>query len=139
MTYLRLTLVGLLVAAIVGGAFWVGHMRRELVKAREDTAIAQAGRAASDARGKVASDVTAITDAAATRDQSVIIIREQNREAIRTAPGSDEPLDPALVRAGRVGLCRRASYADAPECVALRPVHPAIVPPAGSAGPPATP
>jgi len=135
----RLAIAAALVAVVLAGVGWVVHMRGALDKARAATAIAQAGRATAEAQGNVALDAAAITDAGATRDQRIVIIREANHDAIRTAPGSGAALDPDLVRAGRDGLCRYAAYSAEPECVALRPVHPAVLPAGGPAGPAATP
>ena len=44
-------------------------------------------------------------------------ITRENDHAIRTAPGADAPVDPALRDTGLAGLCRRAAYRGDPKCV----------------------
>ncbi len=44
-------------------------------------------------------------------------LTQENADAIRSAPGADAPVDPALDRVARERLCRRAAYRGRPECV----------------------
>ena len=50
-------------------------------------------------------------------DAATDTITRENDHAIRTAPGADAPVDPALRDAALAGLCRRAAYRRDPKCV----------------------
>lgn len=69
------------------------------------------------------------------RDHADLTTHQDNVHDIDAAPGADAPLDPRLNDVGRRGLCRLAAYRDDPECAGLLKGDPAVVPPAGGAGP----
>lgn len=80
---------------------------------------AKVGSAMGEAHGKSAAEAGAIIDGAhAAAVQSEALSRE-NADAIRSAQGAGQALDPALNDAGRRSLCRRPSYRRTAECVQL--------------------
>ena len=50
-------------------------------------------------------------------DAATDTITRENDHAIRTAPGADAPVDPALRDTALRGLCRRAAYRHDPKCL----------------------
>ncbi len=44
-------------------------------------------------------------------------ITQENRDAIKSAPGANASVDPVLRDTGLASLCRRRSYSQRPECV----------------------
>ena len=75
-------------------------------------ATGQAG--AAQASGRDAVDT--VGNRAAT-DAGTDTITKETTDAIRHAPGSDAPINPAARDAGLAGLCRYAAYQHDPRCV----------------------
>jgi hypothetical protein len=140
-SWLLLGAVAALAAALVIGynADPFGWRKNALVKAQQGQALATGQAAVATGQAAATQDAAAIADAGRARDTRTIIIRETNREAIRTAPGADARLDPELMRRARLGLCRYRAHAADAQCAAVRPADPAKLPPAGSGAGPATP
>jgi hypothetical protein len=116
-----------------------GWRRNALAKAQQGQATAAGQAAVATGQSAAATDAAAIADAGRARDTRTIIIRETNRDAIRTAPGADARLDPELVRRARLGLCRFGAYADDAGCAEMRAAGAAELPPARAGGGAATP
>lgn len=88
--------------------------------AAPDRARARADRAAAVlAGGQAASTAQAmdIVAAAARRDAAADKLTQENADAIRTAPGAGQVLDPRLNRAGLDGLCMRDAYRHSARCM----------------------
>jgi hypothetical protein len=100
----------ILVAAIVHG-IWT-HNAKTAVEAK-------VGAAMGKARGEAASEATNIVAAGAERDAATDAITRENSDAISREPGAAQAVDPGLSRAALLGLCRRPSYRDTPECLQL--------------------
>ncbi|MEN2791538.1 hypothetical protein ABC974_18025 [Sphingomonas oligophenolica] len=99
----------LLLLALVGWHEW--QVART---ARAETRLAAGQAAAALASGRDAGNAIGNRmDADAETDT----ITRENDHAIRTAPGADAPVDPALRDAGLAGLCRRAAYRRDPKCL----------------------
>ncbi len=79
-----------------------------------ETRVATKQGEATSANG---SDAIATVGAAQRRDETISTITEENDRAIKSAPGADAPVDPAVAAAGRRGLCRYAANRGKPECV----------------------
>ena len=108
--------VGLAMALILWGynSFVGGKTAKveaKLGKEQTDAALQSGADAVDTVAGVNASD--ADTDA---------ITRSNDRD-IRTAPGADAPVDPAVAAAGRRSLCKRAANRDKPECLQLAPAE----------------
>jgi len=138
--------LALATALALGAALVVGYVsdpfgwrKNALTKAQQGQATATGQAAVATGQAAAATDAAAIADAGRARDTRTIIIRETNREAIRTAPGANARLDPELMRRARLGLCRYRAHAADAQCAAVRPADPAKLPPAGAGAGPATP
>lgn len=139
MTPLRFALTALAVLVVLIGLVvlirWIGDPlglgKRKLDKAENTAAVATGQAVVADAKALTAADVATIVEAARQRDGATIVIRENNRDAILTAPGADARLDPALVQRINRGLCRYDANAADPRCAALRGSDTAELPEAG--------
>ncbi len=111
----RLVIAGLAAAAVVLLlALFAWHEWRPAGTAKAETRLATGQAAAALASGQDAGNAIGNRmDSDATTDT----ITRENDHAIRTAPGADAPVDPALRDAGLAGLCRRAAYRGDPKCL----------------------
>ena len=111
---------GAVIALIIALAAWswftgtltagaTGKVQARLNSGQLDAAIASA----SDT-------VNTLSTTAASEAASDAITLENDR-AIHSAPGAAAPVDPALRRAGLVGLCRRAAYSGDSRCLQFTP------------------
>jgi len=111
----RLIIAGLAVLALVLllAAFgWHEWRVTRTAKAEARLATGQAGAALASGRD-AANMIGNRMDADAATDT----VTRENDHAIRTAPGADAPVDPALRDAALRGLCRRAAYRHDPKCL----------------------
>jgi hypothetical protein len=84
---------------------------------RTASAEAKVGAALGEARGKSAGEAVDIVAAGAGRDAAIDAQTLETDDAIKTAPGAGQAVDPGVHGAGLDGLCRRAAYRGRPECV----------------------
>ncbi|MBP6876547.1 MAG: hypothetical protein KBC34_00875 [Phenylobacterium sp.] len=107
----QLALVALLVIAAALLVRCAGAPDRARARAAgDDAALARAhARSATDAAGAIA--------ARAGRDAATDTLTRENADAIRSAPGAGQVLDPHLNRAGLDALCLRDAYRAAPACL----------------------
>jgi Flp pilus assembly protein TadB len=94
--------------------------------ARREAAVARTGAALSASRTASAAQATETIAAGAERDAATDRQTQETAHAIDNAPGAHQRLDPALARAGLVGLCQRAAYRGRPECLQL--ARPGVAP-----------
>jgi len=127
----------LLIAGYLADPF--GWRAGRLAKARQGQAVAEGQATVATGQSAAAADVAAITDTGRARDTQTIIIHERNADAIRTAPGAADRLNPDLVGLARRGLCDHIAYAGDPGCAEVRPAGPGELPQAGPADAAATP
>jgi hypothetical protein len=128
-------ITGLIVAAVLaflGYLWWSDHSAKTL--AVKEQAVAGAAQV-NAAQAQAATNAIQIQVAGEARDHLDIEVHQSNAQAIAAAPGASAPIDPALNAAGRRGLCQHPAYAADPFCLGLRGADPAVVPPAGAAGP----
>lgn len=143
--YVLAAIVALVLAVLVlrsvGG--WLndpfGWKARDAAQAKTDAVQGRADGMSGRAQGDLIAAGAAIADKGRDRDARTVVIREANRDAIRSSPGADAPLDPRLVARWRSGLCDYAAYHDDPACVAMRAGGPGELPEARPRGTPATP
>ena len=111
----RLILAGLATLALVLLLAMFGwHEWRSARTARVETRLATGQAGAALASGQdAANSIGNRMDADAATDT----VTRENDHAIRTAPGADAPVDPALRDAALRGLCRRAAYRHDPKCL----------------------
>jgi len=111
----RLLVAGLAAAALLLLLALFGwHQWRTARAAKLETRVAAGQAAAALASGQDAGNTIGNRmDADAATDT----ITRENDHAIRTAPGADAPVDPAVRDAGLAGLCRRAAYRRDPKCL----------------------
>jgi len=133
--------LAIVAALLVAGYFAdpFGWRAGRLAKARQAQAVAEGQATVATGQSAAAADVAAITDTGRARDTQTIIIHERNADAIRTAPGAADRLNPDLVGLARRGLCQHSSYAGYPGCAEVRPAGPGELPQAGPADAAATP
>lgn len=110
----------LIIAALIAVALFIGlalfgwHEWSVSRNAKVETRLATGQAGAALASGQDASNVVGNRmDADAAEDTTT----RENDHAIRTAPGANAPVDPALRDAALRGLCRRAAYRDNPKCL----------------------
>lgn len=101
--------VGIALAALAILAASFLHGQHKAAQAKVD---AEMGRARSQSTSEA---MATVERANAFQDQSEALSRE-NENAIRQAPGADQPLPYDLNRAARERLCHREAYRRLPEC-----------------------
>ncbi|MDX3885974.1 MAG: hypothetical protein QHC65_16240 [Sphingomonas sp.] len=103
--------------ALAALALWIGP--RSCAAAKREAAAAKVGQAVAEGQVKAATDATGITanamEAAAASDK----LGRETADVIRSSPGADAPVDPALNAAIQRRLCLRDAYRDTARCVAL--------------------
>lgn len=104
---------GLLLVALVAAWWLVTEPGRR--KARETAWRVES--ALSGSHGQSAREATEIIVNSAARDAVGDQLTRENSDEIRSASGSNQPVDPALRDAGLRGLCRRPAYLGDPRCV----------------------
>ncbi|WP_298699177.1 hypothetical protein [uncultured Brevundimonas sp.] len=87
--------------------------RRDAQRAHQAAEIA-AGL--TEARTQAARDAGLIRDGAEARDAAIDNLNRRNTDAIQSAPGADQRLDPAVTDAGRRALCLRDATRGDPAC-----------------------
>lgn len=95
----RLIAAGGLVAAIVGGWLYVGHLRKEAATARSEAVSAQQGEAMADAETKTI--VRYHTTERVIREAAEPII-----QTIQEAADAETPVPPDVLAAWRAGVGR---------------------------------
>lgn len=90
-------------------------------RARARAAGAEAQIAGAHARSAV--DAAGAIATQAARDAATDKLTRENADAILSAPGAGQVLDPGLNRAGLDALCLRDAYREAPACL-RRPGQP---------------
>lgn len=111
------------------------HAGRMADQQKLNTAHAQATQAA--AQTQTGQQAAAIADQGRAKADVTVHIQQENSNALLTATGAQQGVDPQLYAALIGGLCRYAVAAGDPRCAGLRKPDTAVVPPADS-GPPAT-
>lgn len=139
LSQLRIALSILAAVLLLALVSWAAWTLRSAGKARQTAAVATGRAEVAEGQSDAYRDAAAITDAGVIRDRQTIIIRESNRDAIQTAPGASDALDPELVRRARVGLCQYRQYAGDAECATMRAADPEQLPATSPPGPAATP
>ena len=91
---------------------WHQWQATRTAKAEARLATGQAGAALASGQD-AANSIGNRMDA----DAAIDALTRENDHAIRTAPGADAPVDPALRDAALRGLCRRAAYRHDPKCL----------------------
>ncbi len=109
----RWVLGGLLAAVLIGG-FLLVQSWRSGAAAKAKARLSRNQTSAALASG---ADAVGAVGAVGASEVQIDVITRENERAIRTAPGADAPVDPALDAAARRGLCRRAAYRERSECV----------------------
>lgn len=115
-------LAAVAVAAACFVAWW-------FITAPARDAVHQAQARSENIQGQA--HVASAADAAKVIDQAHATINtieqttRENADAIRHAPGADQPLDPGLNRVALERLCHRPTYAHSSQCLQLaRPAQP---------------
>jgi hypothetical protein len=96
---------------------WIALVARNAITAPQKAAAARAGQVLAQGRAAAGADAVEAVSNRSTAEAGIDAIKTGNDHAIRTAPGADAPVDPALAAAGLRGLCKYANYRDRPECV----------------------
>lgn len=129
-------LAGLAAAAALALGLWraeIGHAAR--LQGQLDAA--RAGAASAQAQAAAGLQAAAVAAAGARRDAWVQDQHRENQDAIQSATGSDQSLDPQLNAAGRRGLCQFAVYRADPACISLLGSDPGQRPQSGDGDAPA--
>lgn len=100
------------VVLILATCSYAGMQRRAAQEARGAAGMAGAGRVA-------ARDAIGVVERSQTRSDETDALTKENRDAILSAPGADQRLDPGLDAAARRALCLRRSSAHLAECRAV--------------------
>lgn len=90
---------------------------------RRANAEAELNRGQAGANSESAQDAIGTVGEVAGRATDTDATTRENQNEIRNAPGADAPVDPAVGRAGRDSLCRRAAYRGRPECLHRAPAE----------------
>ena len=101
-------------AALILLALFGWHEWRSTRTAKVETRLATGQAGAALASGRDAANTIGNRMEA---DAGTDTVTRENDHAIRTAPGADAPVDPALRDAALRGLCRRAAYRHDVKCV----------------------
>jgi len=101
-------------AALILLALFGWHEWRATRTARAEASLATGQAGAALASGQDAANTIGNRMEA---DAATDTVTRENDHAIRTAPGADAPVDPALRDAALRGLCRRAAYRHDPKCL----------------------
>ena len=101
-------------AALILLAVFGWHEWRATRTARAEARLATGQASAALASGQDAANIIGNRMEA---DAATDTVTRENDHAIRTAPGADAPVDPALRDAALRGLCRRAAYRHDAKCV----------------------
>lgn len=109
----------LIVALLLAILFGV----RQCQNARNLGTESRVSRSQTGAALDSGADAVGAAGAVSGRNSQTDQITMENADAIRTAPGADAPVDPALDRVARDGLCRRAAYRSDPKCVHFTPAE----------------
>ena len=105
------------VVLILGMCSYVGMQRRAAQEARGAAGMAEAGREA-------ARDAIGVVERSQARSDETDALTKENRDAILSAPGADQRLDPGLDAAARRAVCLRRSSAHLAECRAVLDTDP---------------
>lgn len=127
--------VGALVLGLVGFV-WADHAywKHQAAAMAQKAASEHASAVQTQGQSAAQTDAAKIVDAGRAKADVTVHIQQENRNAILTAPGAADAVDPGLMSALVGGLCRYAAYRDDPACSAMRSADPAKLPAAGSAG-----
>jgi type II secretory pathway component PulM len=68
-------------------------------------------------------DAVGTVGAVGATEVQIDLITRENERVIRTAPGADAPVDPAVHAAGTASLCRRAAYRGSEQCLQFAPAR----------------
>lgn len=119
MSTLAKVLIALGTVLLIVGLLWLRSCEdARTAKTATKLATGQAGAAIEsghDASGTIGNRMDA--DAAGDR------LTQENRDAIKNAPGADAPVDPRLRDTALASLCRRAAYRSDPKCVQHAPAR----------------
>lgn len=95
----------------------LGQCQKTLTAGAEADLSAKTGAAQGQAGQAAIEAVSAAAERQAATDQ----LTRENDAQIKNAAGADQPVDPAVGHAGRMGLCKRAAYRGKPECLRFTP------------------
>ncbi|HQS70900.1 MAG: hypothetical protein B7Y36_08170 [Novosphingobium sp. 28-62-57] len=118
MSGLRSTLIAAAVALVLA-LLLLGQCQKARTAGAEADLSAKTGKA----QGQAGADAVNAAGAASERQSETDKITRENDAKIRSAAGADQPVDPAVGDAGRMGLCRRAAYRGKPECMRFTPAQ----------------
>lgn len=124
----KLVLAGLLLAVIVFGVTQCQNARNSATESR--VSRSQTGAALDSG-----ADAVGAVGAVSGRNSATDKITMENDDAIDTAQGAHDPVNPAVRDAGLGSVCRRAAYHSDPKCVRFTPAARVAKPGAGSAPP----
>lgn len=113
----RWVVTGVLLALLLAGFLLVLAWRGQATAKVEARLANNQAQAALDSGADAVSAVGAVGAAEIRID----VITRENERAIRTAPGADAPVDPAIHAAGIASLCRRAANRGRAECMQQPP------------------
>lgn len=124
-----LTMIAVLVVIAIAAFFWWRGQgaTHQLAAAVKTAGVAVVGQQAAETK----TDAQAIVQQGQQRDLNIHVIQDQNARAIAAQPGASSALDPALVSAINLGVCRYRPNSDDPRCVQMLGQHPTQLPPAG--------
>lgn len=119
---LALVVIGLGVAGVV---WWNGNQPKNLA-AHEQVVAGNAVVGEHQAQANMAAQQIIVSGEA--RNHLDIQVHQQNAQAIQTAPGGSQKLDPGFISTFNRGLCKYATDASDPGCSGLYPGNSAVVP-----------
>lgn len=118
MTFLRKPIAWVIGAVIIAGVAWwliTSLMGGKSAKVEAELNRNQAGAALESGKDAVGV-VGGVGDRASEADR----ITQENRDAIKSAPGAAQTIEPEALDAGIRALCRRKAYQDSEVCKELR-------------------
>lgn len=116
MNGIRATLIAGAIALVLA-ILLLGQCQKARTAGAEASLSAKTGAAGVVAGGEAVNAVAGASERQAATDE----ITRENADAIRSAPGAGQLVDPAAASAGLVGLCRRAAYRSDPKCLRFTP------------------
>jgi hypothetical protein len=111
----------LLLLGIAMAAIWWGYST--FVGGKTAKVEAKLGKEQADAALQSGADAVGTVAGVNASDADTDSITRSNDRDIRTAPGANAPVDPAVAAAGRRSLCKRAANRNKPECVQHAPAE----------------
>ncbi len=111
-------IVSVLLGLLVIGTLTFGVTQCD--KRRNEAAQSRVGTGQAGAAQESGNDAIETVSNRSEADRASEDLTRDNARDIRGADGAGEKVNPAVDRAGRVAICKRASMADRPECAQFR-------------------